>query len=203
MSKDPFPLIFNSNGLLLPRSLPQAFQLTCNYYALWGGWGWWGPIRPVCSETFPLCGRQCSWDIRHNKRYKHHLFVMCDICCFWNLLNTETIKSDRSFPVWSFYISLRCILKMCCVFLCCSICCCYIREAVLNTFYLEMLSQRHSNITADGFCRFLPSPPPLIQRSVFSDLFMWRNKLAFFWDNNLSQKVLASITVDVADVKLT
>lgn len=52
-------------------------------------------------------------------------------------------------------------------------------EEVLNTFYLEMPSQHHSSITADGVFQIPPITSSTdAQRSVFSDCLMRKDAFA-------------------------
>lgn len=101
VSDDPFPLLLNSNGPLLPISLPQVFQLTCNYFALWGGFG----ASVVPSDMFVLGMLNTSimhlqvscWQLLLRfKQQKSSLFYIIYI-----ILNTEniTMKSEVSLPV--------------------------------------------------------------------------------------------------------
>lgn len=84
--------------------LPLAFQLTCNYSAVWWGWCECGPVRRAGSETFPLCARQCTWHAIHKQRCKQHEYYL-PLVCFWNAVyyihnEFSTMNSHYSLVRW-------------------------------------------------------------------------------------------------------
>lgn len=84
--------------------LPLAFQLTCNYSAVWWGRCERGPIRRAGSETFPLCARQCTWHVKHKQPCKQQEESLL-LACFWNALCSihnefPTMNSHSSTVRW-------------------------------------------------------------------------------------------------------
>lgn len=73
--------------------LPPAFQLTCNYSAVWWGWCECGPVRHAGSETFPLCARQRSWHVIHKQRCKQHEYYLL-------LAWTQCVIAVMNSPRW-------------------------------------------------------------------------------------------------------
>lgn len=106
---------------------------------------------------------------------------------FWNILKAEASRSsqDISFPLWSSSIPLSAHIKD--VSFSSVPCCFYVRGGVLNTFYLEMFFaaslQHHS--------RWIYQIPPQIHRDQYSVICSCQSINLYFWDSNLSRKVIS------------
>lgn len=98
--------------------------------------------------------------------------MMQDTYIFLNIIKTVTSQSSQiALSLCVPFNGSTMHIKR--VFVHCPLHCFYIKEAVLNRFYLEMLSQRRSNN------HIMIASCTDTERSAFSDLFLSKHKFAF------------------------